>query len=81
MKPIELPILFYVGDYEKAKLLGKESELQVEKRLTWFLQISFIEPYKYNDNDYSMIHSNGVEVICTMKPRQVIEAIKENELR
>ena len=76
MKPIQLPILFY-RDGQDAELLGTTDHVEI--RLVWFLNISFFEPYKYKDKDYSMIHSNGHSVICTMSNKQIIRIIQENQ--
>jgi hypothetical protein len=78
MNQIELPIFHHSETSETLKNCGVNYLLeQCEVRPVTFFTMNAISPYYENREEYSCIHSNGSEYICSLKKAKVLEIINK----
>ena len=77
MTPIKLPVFHHTDNSTTLKDCGIEYTLEnnCEVREIIFYQINAISEYIEGDNNYTSIHSNGTEYICTMSLNEVLKSI------
>lgn len=77
MIKVSLPIFHQTDESEKLKICGKDFDLEdaCEKREVVFYNINAISPYNEDDKQYTSIHSNGTEYICSLSVKEVEKRI------
>ena len=79
MQPILLPILHHSDNTATFKEMGIDYSLdECETRDMTFYHINAISPYYENDKEYTNIHTNGSEYICTLLIKDVKNIIKNS---
>ena len=77
MEKIKLPIFHHTDNSYKLKECGIDYSIQsmCEIRDVIFLQINAISEYFEGDNNYTSIHANGTEYICSMNIQDVLKLL------